>query len=143
MPHFGEFFADLGADPMSWAVGPHQQRKARLDLGIAPAQGVILGIADLRCILQIIKPVMLRDFLRQTVEFLLSFRRGQLIDRLHALLRAFFGGAEASAISLLAAARASLVTLAPDSMRAISSSRDSSSSSSMRVLSFRREMRKC
>src|SRR6185437_1823432 len=143
MAHLGEFFGCLGADAMTWAVGTDQKREARLDLGIAPAQGIIVRIGNIGCVLAMISAIGLGDLFRQAVEFFLGLGRDQFVDGFHARLRCFLVGVAASAISRLAAARASLVTLAPDSMRAISSSRASSSSNSIFVLSLAREMRKC
>src|SRR2546423_15202441 len=138
MAHLGEFLGCPGADAVAGAVGPHQQRKACLDLGIAAAQGIIGGVADFRRVLQLIVPVMLGDLFRQAVELLLGLGRGELVDRLHthARLRAFFGGLAASAIRRLAAARASSVTLAPARMPATSSRRAPSPKRSMPGLSL-------
>ena len=142
MHDLGEFLR-LALAPTRWLglSGRTSSGKARFDLGIAPAQRVIVGIADRRRVFAVIAPVVLGDLVRQAVELLLRFGRGELVDRLSVLMPACVPSSAAraaSAISRLAAARASSVTAAPDSMRAISSSRASSSSSSIVVLSFAR-----
>jgi len=52
-----------GSDPASRAVGADQLRKARLDLAVASAQRVVIGIGDLRCGVRVVKPIVMRDFL--------------------------------------------------------------------------------
>ena len=141
---FGEFRRRLRADAMRRAVGPHQQRKARFDLGVAAAQRVVVGIGNLRRVFLIIAPVVLGDFVGEPVELLFRFGGGEFIDGFLscALCAIFCGRGCASASRRRAAARASSVMAAPDSMRAISSMRASSSSNSTRVRSPLREMRK-
>ncbi len=96
-------------------IRAHQLRKRRLQLGIAPHQRVIFLIADLGRILGVIQPVVLRDGARQP---------HQLIGGLGFCdVRAHTPSSNRSAC-----ARASGVTSAPLSIRAISSWRPASSS---------------
>ena len=119
------------ADPARRAVGADQLRKARLDRIVAPAQLVIGGVADLGRILGVIQLVVMRDLGGEAGQFALRLLLGQQFDRTRRDLRGCHG--RAPAIRLAAAARASAVTMLPDSMRAISSCRVSASSSSTRV----------
>ena len=131
-------------DPVLRAVAADQCWKAGLDRGVALPQCVVIGIGNFRGGVGIIEPVVPPDLLGQ---------RRQLGPRLglcQVLGRARIGlglapsrGAHARppAIRLAAAARASAVTMRPDSMRAISSCRVSGSSSSTRVTVWRSESR--
>ncbi len=56
----------------------HQMRKRRLQRGIAPHQRVIFRIADLGRVLGMVKPVVLRDLLRQPHQFIGGFGLGDV-----------------------------------------------------------------
>src|SRR5262249_4200785 len=103
------------------AVGPDELREARLDLVVAALQGIVVRIADRGRVLTVIATVVFRDLAGETLKLLRRVRGGELVGgfpggRTHARLRIFLGGVLASAIRRRAAARASSVTMAPDSM---------------------------
>src|SRR5205085_5793983 len=99
---------------------------------VALAQRVVFGVGDLRRILGVVAPVVMRDFGSEAGEFGLRLLFGQELDRTVGETD-HVSHAPPPAIRLAAAARASAVTILPDSMRAISSCRVSGSSSSTRV----------
>ena len=101
---------------------------------IAPAQRVVFGVRNLGRVLLVIEPVVMRDFPGQAFQLRLRLGFGQLLDGVFS--PGFPAHASAPAMSEAAAARASAVTAAPDSMRAISSRRASAESSSTRVRVF-------
>src|ERR1700722_9273712 len=114
MGDLGEGGGGRGADPARRAVAPDQLGEARLDRIVAPAQLVISGIADLRGVLGVIAPVMMRDLGGKTSQLALRLRLGQQLDRAGGDVRR--DGARrvhgrAPAIRLAAAARASAVTV--------------------------------
>src|SRR5262249_50723998 len=124
-------------------------RKSPFDVVVSHAQCVVFGVGYRRRIVLIVTLVVPGDFARQARELLRRFRVGQLADRLvletaHARARflATGRGGSASVNSRFAAARASSVTIAPESVRAISSILSPSSSSATRVASPNRVMRK-
>ena len=65
MPDLAEVLDRRGADPMRGAVGADQIRKTRLDRLVAPAQRVVVGIRDLRRVVAIVAPVVMRDLGRE------------------------------------------------------------------------------
>ena len=107
-------------------------REARLDRGVAPAQRIVLGVADLRRVLLMVEAIVVGDLLRQ----LRKFGGGVLFRRVIASTAAAVCGrglrrcaAHTAAPSRSsAAARAASVTVSPASMRAISSRRCGASS---------------
>ena len=127
----GPAVADLGearcrrrAHALARAVGALQLGKARLDGLVAPPQHVVRGIAQLGRGMGVVELVVAPDLLRQTLQLALRGIRREVLRRrgvaAHRLPRAS---------RLSAAARASSVICAPESMRAISSRRSSSVSS--------------
>ena len=124
----GPAVADLGearcrrcAHALARAVGALQIGEARLDGLVAPPQGVVLGVAQLGRGLGVIELVVAPDLLRQALQLALRLIRREFLRwrpvAAHRLPRAS---------RLPAAARASSVICAPESMRAISSRRSSS-----------------
>ena len=59
-------------------IRPHQMRKRRLELGVAPHQRIVLGVGDLRCVLGMIQPVMPRDLAREPHQLVGGFGLGKL-----------------------------------------------------------------
>ena len=143
MGDLGEPGGRGGADPACRAVGSDQLGKPGLDVTVAAAQRVVIGIGNLGRRIGVIKPVVVFDLLRQRGELGPGLVIGERVDRpqLQLLTTPPRGGrrphARPPAIRLAAAARASAVMLRPDSMRAISSCLVSSSSSSTRVTVWR------
>src|SRR5690348_5158246 len=131
MPHLGEAGGGRRTDAPRRAVGADEIGKARFDRRVAAAQGVVIGVGNLRRVVLVIEFVVSRDFRGQTLQLRLGFGLAELVDRGLARWRA--AHARAPAINEAAAARASAVIDAPDSMRAISSRRASADSSSTRV----------
>jgi len=89
--------------------------KGGLDRQITLAQRVICRVGQMWIILDIIGRVREFDFSCQARQFLARLFFGQLFDR--------YAFIHAASSSFNAAARASLVMLEPDNIRAISSSR--------------------
>src|SRR5690348_4351786 len=131
MPHFGETGGWRRADALRRAVGADKIGKTRFDRGIAPPQRVVVGVGNLRRVFLVIEPVVPRDFRGKALQLRLGTGCAELVDCGFARWRA--AHARAPAINEAAAARASAVIDAPDSMRAISSRRASADSSSTRV----------
>ncbi len=100
---------------------------------VAPPQRVILGVADDGSVVLIVGLVMRRDFRRQHLQFGFRLGRRQLRNRSNTFIRRIAHPARPRR-RLSAAARASSVTFVPASIRAISSLRAVSSSTSTRVL---------
>src|SRR6185437_10234790 len=101
---------------------------------VAATQRVIIGVADFRRVLLVIKPVVMRDLRCEAFELGGGFFFGQFLNSERP---AVAHTARPPAMRLAAAARASAVTVEPDSMRAISSCRVSGLSSSTRVTVLR------
>ena len=72
--------ADLVPDLPRRAVRPDQLRKRRLERGIAPHQRVVLGVGNLRRVLGVIEPVMMRDRPREPHQFVGGFGFGDVVD---------------------------------------------------------------
>ena len=66
-------------------------REARLDRGVAPTQRIILGVADLRCVLLKVKAIVVRDLLRQCREFRGGVLFGQIAHLAGAAVSALRG----------------------------------------------------
>ena len=81
-------------------IRPHQMRKRRLQLGIAPHQRVIFGVGHLRRIIEMIEPVGAVDRLGQPHQFIGGFG---------------FGGGVAHAIRLYTSAKRRQLHRAPQS----------------------------
>ena len=47
----------------------HQMRKRRLDRGIAPGQRIVIGVGNLRRVVGVVQPIMVRDLRRQPRQF--------------------------------------------------------------------------
>ena len=62
------------ADPLARAVRAHQLGEARLDGLVAPAQRVVVGVADLRRVLLVVEPSWCGDLLGQPLELGLGLR---------------------------------------------------------------------
>ena len=143
MAHLLETLGGFRAHALRGAVVADQFGKAFFDFVVAQAQRVIFGVGDGRRVVLVIALVVRRDLLGEARQLALRFLLAQLVRRLcpsklaHARAR-FFGVfcAWASRTRRRAAARASSVTAAPDSIRAISSTRSSGESWSTRVASF-------
>jgi hypothetical protein len=119
-----------------WAVGPHEIGKARLDGGIAPAQSVIVRVGNLGRVVLKVAPVMRGDLVGQSRQFFAASVCESFSTGFTALTRVSsqaFCGAPCASSSNRALRRAPLRSPAPDSMRAISSTRSSSLSNSTRV----------
>ena len=115
MRHLGQWRGgDLMPDATRRAVGPHQMRERRLQLGIAADQRVEFGVGQFGRILGMIKPVGARDRLCQPHQFIGCVSFG---DPFHT-----------PSSNRSACARASSVISAPDSIRAISWRRPAASS---------------
>src|SRR5207302_1095046 len=71
----------LRADTARGRVLPHQLRKARLDLLVAPAQRIVRRVRDRRCVLLVIVPIVCADLGREPFEFGFGLRLRQLGDR--------------------------------------------------------------
>ena len=127
MGYLGKALNRGGADPFRRAVISLQVGKARLNIQIALAQRVIFGIGDDGCIVLIIGGIMGGNLTGQRVKLVGRLGAGQIGDRLSAAHLA------SASSNLPAAARASDVTFAPDSIRATSSRRASASSGFTRV----------
>src|SRR5579872_5443293 len=109
-------------------------RVTRFDRGVAPAQRVVVGVADLRCVLLVIQQIMMRNLARQMLEFRGCVLFGQLFGCCSdggGFARCTRHAAAPSKSS--AAARAASVTVSPASMRAISSRRSAAANCSTRV----------
>src|SRR5215472_1533021 len=136
MAHFGEARRGRGADPSRRAVGANEIGKARLDRLVALTQRVIIGVGNLRRVFLMIELVVMCDLGGERLELGLRLGRGQSLDR-SALVPLRLGAgrahARAPAKRLAAAARASAVIAAPESMRAISSRRSASLNASTLV----------
>ena len=135
----GAAVADLGearcgwrADALARAVGALQVGKARLDGLVAPPQRVVLGIAQRRLGFDVVEPVVMLDLPRQPLELALRGVRREFLRRCRLVAHAL-----ARDSRLSAAARASSVTRAPESMRAISSCRCASLNSATRAVAPR------
>src|SRR5690349_17489356 len=119
MNDLGKFFARFGADAMAGTVVSDKIGKARLDRRVALAQLVIGRIRNRRRVVQIVAPVVRCQLVCQPFELVRSFGARQLLDWLlgssHARLRSFRAGVWASTRRRRAAARASSVTVVPDS----------------------------
>ena len=124
MADLGEAGCRRGANLLARAVGPAQLGKTSLDRLVALDQSVIGRVGYLRRILLIIELAVMSDPGREIGKGGLRLRLGQLVDWLFrcCLLRLLHAPPPA-AISRSAAARASSLTVAPESMRAISSRR--------------------
>src|SRR5271166_857343 len=133
MGHLGKTGGRCGADAARRAVGADQLGKVPFDRRVALAQRVIIGVGDLGCRLGVVEPVVPLDLLGKPGELVAGLLYGQRIDRVRVVLRGRCVHARPPAIRLAAAARASAVTMRPDSMRAISSCLVAGSSSSTRV----------
>ena len=124
----GPGVADLGkgrrrrcAHALAGAVSAFQVGKARLDGLVAPPQRVVPCIAQLGRGVGVVELVMALDLRRQTLQLALRRIAGERLRR-----RGVVAHAVPRASRLSAAARASSVTRAPESIRAISSRRWSS-----------------
>src|SRR5579872_5499676 len=123
MADFFEAFGRFGADALRWTVMADQFGKALLDRVVAPPKSIIFGVRKLRRIFLVIQPVIFSDVPCQAREFGLRLLLRQQVHRFvgglaHARARLRCGAtALASARRRRAAARASSVTFAPDSMR--------------------------
>ena len=58
---FGEAAVRRAAHPVRWRIGTDQLRKPRLDLVVAPAQRVVVGVGDLGRVAFVIGAVVMRD----------------------------------------------------------------------------------
>ena len=132
----GPGVADLGeargwrrAHTVARAVGALEVGEARFDGLVAAPQRVVFGIAQLRRGAGVVELVVAPDFLRQTRQ--LALRR---IARERLRRRGVVAHSVPRASRLSAAARASSVTFAPESIRAISSRRWSSVSNRTRAV---------
>ena len=65
MRDLGEAGGGGGADPPRRAVGANQLRKAGLDIGVAAAQRVVIGIGNLGRRVGVVETVVVLDLLRQ------------------------------------------------------------------------------
>src|SRR6266702_5664243 len=119
------------------AIAADEFGKARLDRAVALNERIVLGVGYFRRIQLVIALIMMRDQLGETCKFAGRFDRRERFDlgqrEISSLLLCPGHPQRAPAIRLSAAARASAVTALPDSMRAISSRRDSAESSSTSV----------
>ena len=127
MSNLGKSLHGRGPDAFRGTVIAYQIGKACFDITIALPQGVIVTVGNVRRIFLVISCVMDGNFLCQSVQFFGRLFARQLRDRFGAAHRA------SASSNLPAAARASGVMLAPDSMRATSSRRASASSELTRV----------
>src|SRR5262249_36274232 len=137
MTHLCELLGRRRPNPPRRAVGPDQFRKLRLDRAVAPLQGVVVAVRNRRRVLGVIALVVARNLARKPLQLLRGLGLGHLGDRrrlAHVARRRFGAPSLAPLIKRSAAARASSVTLAPASMRAISSRRPPASNVSTRVV---------
>src|SRR5262249_42831031 len=142
VPHLGELFRGLGANPVGQALRRPQLGKARLDVLVPTSELVVLRVRDDRRVPLVVELVVLGDLLAEGAMLLIGFDERQLLDCLgswrgHALrVKGAIGRDQAPrdpASSRAAAARASSVMVAPASIRAISSRRVSDLSAATRV----------
>ena len=131
----GRVVADLGearrgrrAHALAGAVGALEIGEARLDGLVAPAQRVVVGIEQFGIGVLVVEPVVAGDLARQALKLACRGVGGQVFRG-----RGLVAHGALRASRLPAAARASSVTRAPESMRAISSRRCASSSSATRA----------
>ena len=68
------------ADLARRAVGPHQLRKMRLDLLVAPLQRVIVRVRNLRRILAVIERIVSRQFGRQPFQLCYRIFKRQIFN---------------------------------------------------------------
>ena len=119
MSNLGKSQHGRGPDAFRGTVIAFQIGKACFDINITLPQGVIVTVGNARRIFLIVSRVMDDNFLCQSFQFSGSLFARQLRDRFGAAHRA------PASSNLPAAARASGVMLAPDSIRATSSRRAS------------------
>ena len=129
MADLGETRRGRRAHAVARAVGTLEIGEAGLDGLVAPTQHVIVSIAQLRRGAGVIELIVARDLLRQTLQLTLRCVAGEVFGRC-----GFVAHGSPRASRLPAAARASSVISAPESIRAISSRRWSSVSSATRAV---------
>ena len=105
----------LHADPVARAVLALEMREGRLNGAVAGPHRIIFGVREVRVVLLVIGRIRQPDFHGQPCQFLPGLFLAERLDG--------NGLVHTSSKSLVAAALASSVTVAPDSMRAISSCR--------------------
>ena len=71
------------ADHPARAVFAHQLRERRFQRSVVPHQRVILGVGNLRRILGMVQPVVMRDRLGEPHQFIGGFRFGEGCGILH------------------------------------------------------------
>ncbi len=120
VPDLAEALRRRRADPLRRAVVADQLGEARLDRGVAAAQGVVYGVVDLGVVVAVIGVVRRPDPGSETGEFRRRVLGRQIRDP-------NVVGHRCPSSNAAAARRASSVSLAPDSIRAISSKRASAS----------------
>src|SRR4029077_12060810 len=130
MAHLGETASRWGTHALARAVRAPQLGEALFDFPVAVDQRVVIGVGNFGRVLLIVQAVVMRDFRGQSGEFRLGFCLAEFGGRFF-LWRTHDTTRDPSRQS--AVARASSLTLAPDSMRAISSRRAAASSSLARV----------
>ena len=116
--HLGEARRGRCADTLARAIAALEVGITRLDGLVAPPQQVVLGIAQLGRGIDVVERIMAGDFPCQPLELAARRVTGERIGRCRLVAHAL-----ARDNRLSAAARASSVTCAPESMRAISSCR--------------------
>ena len=129
MRHFAESTSGSGTDGFRRAVFAHKIGETRLYRLVALTQQIVVAIGNFRRIVLMIGKIVMRDVSGKTLQFRRCLFSSEIIDRLICCRLAHTW----LPMSLAAAARASSVTVAPASIRAISSRRSRSSRLSTRV----------
>ena len=80
MAHLGKAFGRRRADPLRRRIVAHEVGKTLLDGEVAPAQGIVVGIGNRRCVFGVIAAVVLGDLFGQAREFGRRLLLGQLLD---------------------------------------------------------------
>ena len=68
MRHFGQVSGGRRADLHARRIGADELRKRRLDRRVAPHQRVVIGVGNLRRVVGVIEPVVMRDLRREPFE---------------------------------------------------------------------------
>ncbi len=132
----GEALGRARCHPLAGAVGPLQIRKALLDRRVAAPQGVVFRVRQDRRVLDVVGTIGVGDGGGEAAQLVPGLGFAQRVDRLAGGGVGVAGGHRAAPTvrvpldcdsRLSAAARASAVTAAPDSIRAISSRRAAAS----------------
>ena len=132
MAHFCEFFGRLRTHAGKRCRLVLKFRKCRQNRIKPATQHIIVRIGDRRRVLLVVEHIVLGNFISQRLPFHARFQRHQLVNR-KGPQRVRLGAHRAASIRRVAAARASSVISAPESIRAISSRRFASLIATIRV----------